>query len=189
MIGHKVSYRRKAKGKTVRALARECDLSPSYISQLERGLLEPSIATLRRIAEKLEVPIYYFFIDDDIKYQVVRYTERKCIKSSDSKFVMSFYSPLASDSSFTPKMVSLESTIAPNTAVSSCPLIHEGDECLLITQGTLRVVVPDDTYILEKGDSIYIKENTPHEMINDTDEEVRAVSSLITPLSTLIDKL
>lgn len=45
--------RREALGISLRAFARQCDLSPAHVSKVERGLASPSLATLSRMLEEL----------------------------------------------------------------------------------------------------------------------------------------
>ncbi len=49
----------------VSALARQIGVSPSLISQIERGQSRPSVSTLFALAEALNVPVDAFFRDGD----------------------------------------------------------------------------------------------------------------------------
>lgn len=48
-------------GISLRAVARELDFSPSFVSQIENGKSQPSVATLYDLAQLLEVPIDELF--------------------------------------------------------------------------------------------------------------------------------
>jgi transcriptional regulator with XRE-family HTH domain len=52
-----------ASGETGGELARNCGISRSMLSRVERGLVSPSVETLSRIAKGLEVPLARFFSD------------------------------------------------------------------------------------------------------------------------------
>ena len=45
-VGTQIRERREAQGTSLRALARECDMSPAHLSKIERGLSRPSLETL-----------------------------------------------------------------------------------------------------------------------------------------------
>src|SRR5215468_8833673 len=60
-IGRRVLELRRAHRYSLRDLARMSGLSPSFLSQVERGRGEPSISALKRIASALEVELLYFF--------------------------------------------------------------------------------------------------------------------------------
>ena len=55
LFGVNVRHHRKLKGMTQEELAAAAEMERSYVSDLERGTRNPSIAALGRIAEALEV--------------------------------------------------------------------------------------------------------------------------------------
>ena len=57
---------------SLKDLAERIGLTASFLSQVERELAEPSITSLRKIAEALDVPIFYFLLDNDNHSPVVR---------------------------------------------------------------------------------------------------------------------
>jgi len=54
-LGMQIRQRREALGITLRGLARDCEMSPAHLSKLERGLSRPSLDTLTRLVQKLEL--------------------------------------------------------------------------------------------------------------------------------------
>ncbi len=56
-LGTRVRALRRARGMTLKALGRASDLSHPFLSQLERGLARPSVASLERIARALDVEV------------------------------------------------------------------------------------------------------------------------------------
>jgi transcriptional regulator with XRE-family HTH domain len=54
-IGALIRERREALGITLRAFARQCELSPAHVSKVERGLASPSVGTLTRIIQELDL--------------------------------------------------------------------------------------------------------------------------------------
>ena len=52
MIGERIRVRRNELGLSLRALAKEVDLTASFLSQLERDQADPSIKSLRKIADE-----------------------------------------------------------------------------------------------------------------------------------------
>jgi transcriptional regulator with XRE-family HTH domain len=60
-IGERLAAHRARRGTKVSALAREIGVSPSLISQIERGQSRPSVSTLFALAEALDVPVDAFF--------------------------------------------------------------------------------------------------------------------------------
>ncbi|RJS57458.1 XRE family transcriptional regulator [Bacillus subtilis] len=60
-LGPKIQTKRKANNLTQTCLAEELKLSRSYISKIETGKIYPSLKTLDRISQVLNVPVEYFF--------------------------------------------------------------------------------------------------------------------------------
>ena len=60
-LGHQIRDLRRAKGVTIPQLAARIERSVGWLSQIERGLSEVSIAALHQIAQALEVQVSWFF--------------------------------------------------------------------------------------------------------------------------------
>ena len=56
-LGARVRELRQDRGLTLKALGRRAGLSHPFLSQLERGLARPSVASVERIASALDVPV------------------------------------------------------------------------------------------------------------------------------------
>ena len=72
MLGETIRRIRAEKGLNLRELAEITKLTPSFLSQVERDLAEPSITSLRKIADALGVPIFYFLMENGKPSPVVR---------------------------------------------------------------------------------------------------------------------
>ena len=59
-LGTRLHKRRIELKLTLRDLADKTELTPSFISQLERGLANPSLSSLQRLSDTLGVPMLYF---------------------------------------------------------------------------------------------------------------------------------
>jgi transcriptional regulator with XRE-family HTH domain len=56
-LGARVRELRQDRGLTLKALGRRAGLSHPFLSQLERGLARPSVGSVERIAQALDVPV------------------------------------------------------------------------------------------------------------------------------------
>mgnify|MGYP001363488188 CR=1 FL=1 len=54
-VGAVIRRRREARGISLRAFAAQCELSPAHVSKIERGLASPSLVTLTRIVQELDL--------------------------------------------------------------------------------------------------------------------------------------
>jgi transcriptional regulator with XRE-family HTH domain len=71
-IGNRICTERKAKGLSQADLERRCGLARCRISWLEHGRAVPTIQTLERIADALEIPAYRLLYDaDDLAQSVM----------------------------------------------------------------------------------------------------------------------
>ena len=60
-LGNIIKNIRKQKGLTQNEFASLCDITQTYLSQIECNLKEPNLSTLREISEKLNVPLPILF--------------------------------------------------------------------------------------------------------------------------------
>ena len=61
-IGEGIRRERLRRGLTLAQLATQVNLTVSALSQIERGASDPSISSLRRIAQAFDVPMFQFMV-------------------------------------------------------------------------------------------------------------------------------
>ena len=64
-VGITIKNIRKAKKLLLKDVALKCGISSSMLSQIEKGNANPSLNTIKSIAQVLEVPLFKFFIDSE----------------------------------------------------------------------------------------------------------------------------
>lgn len=62
LFGKNVKYYRFRNGYTQEQLAEKMDVTPNYISRLERGMHNPPFITISKVADALDVEPYELFI-------------------------------------------------------------------------------------------------------------------------------
>lgn len=94
-ISKNISEYRKRKEITIKELASLTGVTPSLLSQIEKGSANPSINTLKQISSALDVPLFNFFISDvPTESLVVRKENRKKIMfSEDDRFAYELLTP------------------------------------------------------------------------------------------------
>src|SRR6476620_5495941 len=80
-LGARIRTRRLARHETLRELAGQAAVTESFLSQVERGVASPSIASVQRIARALDTAIAELFAADDSAGTVVRVGDRRRIVS------------------------------------------------------------------------------------------------------------
>jgi XRE family transcriptional regulator, regulator of sulfur utilization len=61
-VGKTIKTLRQHKGIRQKALAADCGITASYLSQIEADLKEPNLSTLKVICEKLSTPLPLFLL-------------------------------------------------------------------------------------------------------------------------------
>lgn len=178
MLGHKIRQRRTELNWSLQDLAERTQLTPSFLSQVERSRTEPSLSSLRRIAEALEVPIFYFLVDDDNHKPVVRKADRRTMEFRDAGVVYQLLSP----PDFVNRSMEIVVTrMAPRASGGDHPITHPGEEAIVVLRGRACIQVGDTEYELAEGDCIYFFSSIPHRVRNAADEELEFLAAITPP--------
>lgn len=191
-LGENLKKLRKQKNVTMVELAQKSGHSQSYISQLERGLINPTVGALQKIASVLGVPTAFFFHDeehmvgsnnqmtdpDEPRVKIVHPNKRKELVYPSSNIRYQLLSPdLKGPVEF------MLITAPPKASTGDENFIHDGFEYGFILKGSMQVCINDsEVYLLKKGDSILFSSSTPHKWCNPSDtEELQAVWAVSPP--------
>ncbi|QSX06159.1 helix-turn-helix domain-containing protein [Sedimentibacter sp. zth1] len=177
MNGNKLRNLRKEKEYTIEYLANLSGFTASYISQIERNKIEPSLSALNKICDILNVSLYYFIEDDSKKTNIIRSEQRKVITSKDKKS-FSFLTPLGGEGGFNPKFYVYEIKLSQNEWDSETEHILSCHKCIIAKKGTVLIEFSDHNELIITGDSIYINSNIPHRCYNPTDQEIEVMCIL-----------
>jgi transcriptional regulator with XRE-family HTH domain len=187
-IGQRIRDLRLKKGITLSAVSSETGLTPSLLSQVERDLANPSVSSLRKIAEALSVSIGSFFEDADLSNhennerltapasRVVHESNRKVLSPCPG---ITYYL-LTEDLQGQIEFILAVFEVGADTGEEL--LSHEGEECCLVLEGKGRIQVGDDSYSLEKGCSLRFNCALPHRVRNAGHQVLKAIW-VITPPS------
>jgi transcriptional regulator with XRE-family HTH domain len=160
-LGSGIRAERLRQNLTLAQLAERAGLSASALSQIERGITDPSIGSLRRIAAALQVPFFRFLLERESPDPVVRKSERRTITFPNRTMQYQLLTP-----SLRGPFEVLAMDLAPGAASGEEALGHDSEECMLILRGTVEVEVAGASYVLNAGDSISIRRNAPHRVVN-----------------------
>jgi len=176
-LGEKIRSCRLRKKLTLKQVAGGAGCTDVFLSQVERGIASPSIATLKRIANALNVSIISLIQDEeDEKDEVVtRKQDRVQFKFPHAEV----YSELLTRNFRHKQMQPLYKIIKPG-AGSEGVYSHQGEEMGIILEGTLELTVDGQCYHLEPGDSFYFNSTREHGYRNTGQEETRLIW-VITP--------
>lgn len=161
-VGSRLRELRQERGKSMRALARSSGLSTNALSMIERGRTSPSVSTLYKLSEALEVPITAFFRVEPPRQAIVF---RKAGQHSLVEFPRGRWEGLGGEAFLgrvEPFMLNLESgaTSGPHG------LLHSGHEFVLLIEGQLEYEVEGKRFIFEPGDSLLFASRLRHRWRN-----------------------
>ncbi|WP_320967336.1 helix-turn-helix domain-containing protein [Hungatella sp.] len=156
-IGAKLKELRILKGLTQEELADRAELSKGFISQLERDLTSPSIATLMDILQCLGTSIGEFFNEtpeEQIVFGKTDYFEKHDLElKNEIKWII----PNAQKNMMEPILLTLEpggETYPDNP--------YEGVEFGYVLQGNISIHIGSKTYKAKKGESFYFVSDKKH---------------------------
>lgn len=162
-FGRKIKDLRQAKGMSLEELAKLAHLTPSFISQLERNVVSPSVASLRNIAAALGIKMSSFFTDAEFgEAKVLKESQREKVVSGDSKTVIEV---LNSDV-LSIKMEPLIFVLRPGGSTGKNLSTHDGEEFGFVLEGEIEVILDKQKLAMEKGDSICFNSLRPHRFRN-----------------------
>jgi len=172
-LGNKVRTLRISKNMNLAALAEKIGKTSSYLSQVERGMASPSIMALREISKALNVPMFYFLIDDKKQSVIVRKSERRVLQFPKSHLTYELLSP---DMSHRIQMI--KTRIEVGASSCSKPLSNKGEECTLVVEGKMKIQIGDNEYELEAGDTIYYIASIPHRITSIGNNDLIIISAM-----------
>ena len=145
-IGKKIKDLRIAKGLTQEELADRSELSKGFISQLERDLTSPSIATLTDILQVLGSSLNEFFYEAP-EEQIVFRAEDYFVKTDpELNNTIEWIVPNAQRNIMEP----IRLTLGPG-GTTYMDLPHEGEEFGYVLTGTVTIHIGNKSYKAKKG--------------------------------------
>lgn len=160
-IGEKIKRLRLENNLTQEELADRCELSKGFISQLERDMTSPSIASLVDILESLGTNLQAFF-SETVEEKIVFKSEDFFEKNDDAMgYKLEWIIPNAQKNMMEPIML----TLAPNGGYEAHEP-HEGEEFGYVLSGAVVVRLGGKKYVAKAGDTIYYKANKSHDIYN-----------------------
>ena len=161
-IGNKLKSLRQQRNLTQEELADRCELSKGFISQVERNLASPSIATLTDMLECLGSSLKEFFSGFD---------EDKYVFSGEDMFVKEDASQLKGSITWLipdAKKNRMEPILIEMGAGGESPLLppHEGEEFGYVLSGSVYLVTGSSRLRVKTGCSFCIHPREDHHLIN-----------------------
>lgn len=177
-IGQKIQKYRTQRGLSLRGLAEKTGITASMISQIENNAVNPSINTLKTLAETLDFPLYVLFQEDSDPEQelIVRKGEYRSIGNRNSEVA---YNLLTADTKASIEFVLME--IPLQTVTSDKDRSHVGEETAYVEEGDVTISLNGEPFELHTGDAVRIPAGTGHRWFNTGDKMVRVIFAVTPP--------
>ena len=160
-LGERLRAIRQLRRRTLREVAEAAEISESFLSQLERGRTNATIATLQRLSTALGIDVSDLFAASSDRPRVLRNEARDFVA----------WGRLGRKALLTPKPFhSLEVVVArfePGGSTGDEPYTHgDSEELLLVIEGRVHVQLDTEVHELRAGDSVNYRSSTPHRVSN-----------------------
>jgi transcriptional regulator with XRE-family HTH domain len=157
-LGPRIRALRQARHVTLRELAERAGVTESFLSQVEREVTSPSIASVQRIARALDLGIADLFVEEPPLGRVVRRAERRRIVYPGLHATDEFLTAGRDG-----RLQVIVSTLEPGGGTGEEGYVHDSDEeVVIVLEGRLDLWVGDEHHRLEQGDAITHSSRQPH---------------------------
>jgi transcriptional regulator with XRE-family HTH domain len=180
-LGERLRDLRAARRISQSRLGELAGVTKSFVSQVERGKVMPSITTIRRITTALGSTLTRLFDEAPDHHphdHIIVRSERRRSLTIPGRNVQLFL--LAPD--VNRAMEPLYNVLKSGQATCEEPMAHEGEEWLYLQKGTARLVLGDEQFALRAGDAAYFDSKTPHQLVNVGEGQLEIIWVVTPPL-------
>jgi transcriptional regulator with XRE-family HTH domain len=175
-VGERIRSFRQMRRLSLRQVARHAGVTESFLSQVERGHSNASVATLHLVAEALGLTLADLFSAAPPGYAVLRKSDRPQLISTGTRKYMLTRPPLR-------YLEVLYAEFDPGSSTGGPTHTHgSSQELLVIIRGSVQVSIGEQQYQLEEGDSIEYDSSATHSLLN-SGPEIAHVMYIISPPS------
>ena len=183
-VGGRLRARRRAKGLSLRELASRLGVSPSLISQIERGQARPSVSTLFAIVTELDASLDELLFTDErtLSDSAAAGTSPppSAVQEAATRHHIRLASGVVWERLTTTSQPGVEFLfVAYDVGGASSPgdtyQSHSGHEWGYVISGVLEVVIGFDRHVLQPGDAVSLDSSVPHRLTNIGDTPVHAI--------------
>lgn len=169
-LGRAIREARHRRGATLAEIATVAEVSVSLLSQVERGLADPSLDSLRAISRALGTTPFRLLSDRTNRCVVVRRDAGRKI-ALDDRGGWSELLTTWDGSAFEVSRWSIE----PGAATQREPRGHAGEEAMFVLSGSAAIEVGDETYSVGEGDIVVYDARLPHRITAQPDGRLIAL--------------
>ena len=171
-MGYRIRQRREYLNIHTNDLARAIGVTPSLISQIERAKAVPSILTLKKIADYLQITVGELIGEHETLFgnPLLKEKDRKFVKKNEHGarlYLLSHHDPKKEMDTF---LLEFDKEGNSTNIMTST---HPRQEFCFVLKGQFNVLLNTREYILDQGDSFYFNSNQYHLFSNMTAESAQ----------------
>ncbi len=162
-VGARIAAMRKERGLSLEKLSEMTGFDVKTLSGIEENTVQPQLGTIMRLSKALDGALSRLVSGQGTRtFEITRRGERKPVaRSTTAQGAKKLYTyqGLAADvhgRNMEPLMVELEAAEKPEVSV------HDGEEFIFVLSGAALLVIGEESFTLEPGDSVYYLSTTPH---------------------------
>ena len=174
-IGRKIKQLRIQKGLTLEELASRSELTKGFLSQLERELTSPSIATLNDIVEALGSSLAEFFKEEEQEQLV--FHKKDFFVDEREIYTINWIVSNTQKNAMEPILIEL-----PQGGDSFVMDPHSGEEFGYVLTGSVVLVTDTASYPVRKGETFYLDGKSTHYIRNDNKQTAQVLWVCTPPL-------
>ena len=167
-IGTVLKKVRVERGLTLEDTSNLTGVSKAMLGQIERGESNPTISILWKISTGLRISFSELLGSESNNYDPISIEDIEPVNESDGKMILYNVFPFNPISGFEYFYIKL----LPGARHVSTPHQDSTDEHIVVTKGTLVLIVEDQTFELASPSAIMFKSNKNHTYSNPYDTEV-----------------
>lgn len=174
---------RRQRGLTLQDLSRLSGLSPAFLSQVENDQANPTLSSLRKIAQSLGTSIFALLAQGELSAPactVIRRDQRRSFQAPE--FTTTF--ELASWSGPGVRLQVVWVELAPGMGTCDQPIAHgawEAEEWTWVLEGRVELEVGTESYLLEAEDAVHFRPAVPHKYRNAGNGRARLICAMCPP--------
>ena len=176
MLGERLRELRLSHKLTLRELARQAEVSPALLSQLENGVTEPSLSTLRKLATVFKSEVSGLFSEPDAPMvHLSRPGERMRLTAPLGEISYERMTPGRGD------LEVLGATMQPGSVSASEARGHESTECIVVLEGEVVVDIDGGRQVLVAEEALTFDSRLPHRFCNESNKVARYLLAVTPP--------
>ena len=161
LVSENIKRIRQEKNLSLGDLAKLSDVSKSMLAQIERGEGNPTLSTLWKIANGMQVSFNTLIAQPKLPYKVTKLAEIEPILDMNGGLKnYSLFSDI--ENNFSVYQIEVGKEISWISEAHLCGTA----EFVIVIQGTLEIKLEEKTFILKKGENLWFKADVPHGYCN-----------------------